>query len=89
MSPTSDPRLIKGQIKSLQSVMRGFDQDFENFRAKIKDQNAQRALISLKLASDMMYTLLLIALSPYMQELDERIAEIEKAEEEKRKEGGG
>lgn len=77
MPQNLDPRLIKAQIESLQSVLKGFDRDFNEARAEIKDHNVKRALISLKLAVGFMDALLQIVLEDYLQELDERIAELE------------
>ena len=86
MSPNSDPRLIKAEIKGLQSMVVSLGQDAWKFLLEIKPKDAddlntphiRRALVSLISAIEMMNTLLLIALDPYLRELDERIAELEK-----------
>ncbi|GMR18985.1 MAG: hypothetical protein BMS9Abin34_108 [Patescibacteria group bacterium] len=77
MARNSDPRLIKRRIKSLQIVLKGFDREFNEARAKIKDRNVVRALISLKIAVGYMDDLLQIILEDYLQELSKRIAELE------------
>ena len=86
MSPNSDPRLIKAEIEALQSIVVSLGQDAWKELWEIKPKDAddpntphiRRALVSLISAIEMMNTLLLIALDPYLRELDERIAELEK-----------
>ena len=76
----SDPRLIKAEIEALQSIVVSLGQDAwkELLEIKSKDDNdpnvphIRRALVSLICAVELMNTLLLIALDPYLRELDER-----------------
>jgi hypothetical protein len=86
MSPNSDPRLIKDEVEALHSKIVGLSQDAWKNLLEIKSKDAddpniphiRRALVSLVSAIELMNTLLLISLNPYLRELDERIAELEK-----------
>lgn len=72
----SNPRLAKAQIESTHSVIREMLGEASKSVVKIKDQNTRQAIVSLKAAVDLIYTLTQVALGPYIQELDERIEKI-------------
>ena len=71
MSPGSNPRLIKAQLDSIQSAVSSLLQDANKVISEIEDPKVRRALVSLSGAVDLMNTLLVIALEPYRQELEE------------------
>ncbi|OGC38430.1 hypothetical protein A2V54_02445 [candidate division WWE3 bacterium RBG_19FT_COMBO_53_11] len=73
MSPGSNPRLIKAQLDSIQSAVSSLLQDANKVISEIEDPKVRRALVSLSGAVDLMNTLLVIALEPYRQELEERL----------------
>ena len=73
MSPGSNPRLIKAQLDSIQSAVSSLLQDANKVISEIEDPKVRRALVSLNGAVDLMNTLLVIALEPYRQELEERL----------------
>ena len=70
MSPTSDPRLIKAQLDSMQSVVDDFLRDANEAIAKIEDPEVRRAFVSLSAAVDLLRTLTIVALSEYKQKLE-------------------
>ncbi len=72
----SNPRLVKAEIESTHSVIREMLGKASESIVKIEDQNTRQAIISLKAAVDLIYTLTQVALGPYIQELDERIERI-------------
>ncbi|GMR18984.1 MAG: hypothetical protein BMS9Abin34_107 [Patescibacteria group bacterium] len=75
-----DPRLIRAQIESIQSVIKDLSQDARGALAKIEVEGEneevyrqiRRSLVSVMATIDLMNNLLIIALDPYLQELDER-----------------
>uniref|UniRef100_A0A831Z2S6 Uncharacterized protein n=1 Tax=candidate division WWE3 bacterium TaxID=2053526 RepID=A0A831Z2S6_UNCKA len=73
MSPSSDPRLIKAQLDSIQSAIGDLRRDADGAIPEIEDPQVRRALVSLSSAVDLMNTLVVIALESYRRELEERI----------------
>lgn len=74
MSPSSsDPRLIKGSLVSIQSLIKKLIHDANRAIPAVEDPNVRRALVSLSGAVDQLNVLMVIALAEYRQELEERI----------------
>ena len=83
--PETDPRLIRAQIESVQSVLKDLRHDSRSALAKIEVEGENEevyrqirsSLGSITSAIDLMNSLLIIVLGPYLQELEERSEEVE------------
>ena len=70
MSPT-DSRLTKAAIESMRSSIREYLDEAARIQPDITDPNARHALVSLKIAVDLIYTLLQLTLANYLREAEE------------------
>jgi len=82
--PETDPRLIRAQIESVQSVIKDLSYNARSALAGIKVEGENEevyrqirsSLVSITSAIDLMNSLLIITLGPYLQELEERSEEV-------------
>jgi len=70
--PPTDPRLKRAAVESIQSSIRHYLDEAARIQPDVVDPNARRALVSLKVAVDQMFTLLQLALANYLREASER-----------------
>jgi hypothetical protein len=80
MTPSTDPRLIKAQIESIQSAVSDLSRSANRELVRVKNREIRMALASLNCAVDLLLFLVTLSSKPYLEELDRQINVVENRE---------